>query len=100
MSISHARVQFSGCSSTTNAHGETGQMAVCCQNLPLGALSSHSAPSLLVGELFKKLGIFLNTGVHILLGRNIYFKSTVFLICIYSKLNTCCRKTTASLKYA
>ena len=31
-----ARAQFSGCSSTTNAHSETGQMAVCCQNLPLG----------------------------------------------------------------
>ena len=42
----------------TNAHSETGQMAVCCQNLPLGALSSSSAPSLLVGELFKKLGLF------------------------------------------
>jgi hypothetical protein len=39
-------------------------MAVCCQNLPLGALSSRSAPSLLVGALFKKFGLFfLNTGV-------------------------------------
>jgi hypothetical protein len=38
-----------------------GQMAVCCQNLPLGALSSRSAPSVLVGELFKKFGLFLNT---------------------------------------
>jgi hypothetical protein len=38
-------------------------MAVCCQNLPLGALSSRSAPSMLVGELFKKFGLFLNTGV-------------------------------------
>jgi len=53
--------QFSGCSSTTNAHSETGQMAVCCQNLPLGSLSSRSAPSVLVGELFKKFGLFLNT---------------------------------------
>jgi len=35
--------------------------AVCCQNLPLGALSSHSAPSVLVGALFKKFGLFLNT---------------------------------------
>jgi hypothetical protein len=60
-----ARVQFSGCSSTTNAHSETGQMAVCCQNLPLGALSSRSAPSLLFGALFKKFCIFLNTGVYI-----------------------------------
>jgi hypothetical protein len=38
-------------------------MAVCCQNLPQGALSSRSASSLLVGELFKKIGLFLNTGV-------------------------------------
>jgi len=36
-------------------------MAVCCQNLPLGVLSSRSAPSVLVGELFKKFGLFLNT---------------------------------------
>jgi len=27
----------------TNAHSETGQMVVCCQNLTLGALSSRSA---------------------------------------------------------
>jgi len=40
-----AGAQIRGCSSTTNAHSKTGQMAVCCQNLPLGALSSHSAPS-------------------------------------------------------
>jgi hypothetical protein len=33
-------------------------MAVCCQNLPLGALSSRSAPSVLVGVLFKKFGLF------------------------------------------
>jgi hypothetical protein len=33
-------------------------MAVCCQILPLGALSSHSAPSVLVGELFKKFSPF------------------------------------------
>jgi hypothetical protein len=36
-------------------------MVVCCQNLPLGALSSRSAPVVLVGELFKKFGLFLNT---------------------------------------
>jgi hypothetical protein len=36
-----ARAQFSGCSSTTNAHSETGQMAGCCQNLILGAFSSR-----------------------------------------------------------
>ena len=56
-----ACAQFSGCSSTTNAHSETGQMTVCCQNLPLGALSTRSAPSVLVGALFKKFGLFLNT---------------------------------------
>jgi hypothetical protein len=56
-----ARAQFSGCSSTTSAHRETGQMAVCCQNLTLGALSSRSALSVLVGALFKKFGLFLNT---------------------------------------
>jgi hypothetical protein len=39
----------------TNAPSETGQMAVCCQNLTLGALRSRSALSLLVGALFKKL---------------------------------------------
>jgi hypothetical protein len=54
-----ARAQFSGCSSTTNVHNETGQMA-CCQNMTLGALSSRSALSLLVGALFKKFGLFLN----------------------------------------
>jgi hypothetical protein len=56
-----ARAQFSGCSSTTNAYSETGQMAVCCQNLTLGALSSRSALSMLVGALFKRLGLFFNT---------------------------------------
>jgi hypothetical protein len=58
-----ARAQFCGCSSTSNAHSETGKMAVCCQNLPLGALSSRSASSVLVGELFKKFCLFRNTGV-------------------------------------
>ena len=59
--IIHKRAQFSGCSSTTNAHSEMGQMAICCQNLTLGALSSRSALSVLVGALFKKFGLFLNT---------------------------------------
>jgi hypothetical protein len=36
-------------------------MAVCCQNLPIGALSSHSTLSVPVGALFKKFGLFLNT---------------------------------------
>ena len=35
-------------------------MAVCYQNLTLGALSSRSALSVLVGALFKKFGLFLN----------------------------------------
>ena len=45
----------------TNAHIETGQRAVCCQNLLLGVLSSCSTPSVLVGVLFQKFGLFLNT---------------------------------------
>jgi len=56
-----APAKFGGCSSTTNAHSEMGQMAVCCQNLTLGALSSRSTLSVLVGALFKKFGLFLNT---------------------------------------
>jgi hypothetical protein len=37
-------------------------MAVCCQNLTLGALSSRSVLSMLGGALFlKKFGLFLNT---------------------------------------
>ena len=44
-----------------NAHSKTAQMAVCCQNLTLGALSSRSALSVLVGELFKKFSPFLST---------------------------------------
>jgi len=45
----------------TNAQSEMRQMALCCQNLTLGALSSRSALSVLVGTLFKKFGLFLNT---------------------------------------
>jgi len=37
-----------------------GQMAVCCQNLMLGALNSRSVLSLLVDAVFKKLGLCLN----------------------------------------
>jgi 5-formaminoimidazole-4-carboxamide-1-beta-D-ribofuranosyl 5'-monophosphate synthetase len=59
----YARAQFSGSSSTTNSHSETGQIAVCCQNLTLGALSSRSALSVLVGAQFKKFRLFLNTVV-------------------------------------
>jgi hypothetical protein len=53
-----ARAQFSGCSSTSNVLSDTGQMTICCQSLPLGALSSRSASSVLVGELFKKFRFF------------------------------------------
>jgi hypothetical protein len=56
-----ARAQFSGYSSMTNNHSETGQMALCLQNLKLGVLRSHIAFSLLVGALFKKFGVLLNT---------------------------------------
>jgi len=42
----------------TNAHSEMGQMAVCCQNLMLGALSSRNTLSVLVGALFKKFILF------------------------------------------
>jgi hypothetical protein len=59
--IACALAQFRGCSSTTNVHDETGQMAVFCQNLTLGALSSRGALSMLVGALFEKFGLFLNT---------------------------------------
>jgi hypothetical protein len=48
--IQYNTIQYS----TTNAHSETGQIAVCCQNLTLGALSSRSTLSVLVGALFKK----------------------------------------------
>jgi hypothetical protein len=53
-----AHAQFSGCSSTTNAQSETGQMGVCCQNLTQCALSSHSTLSVLVGALFKSIASF------------------------------------------
>jgi hypothetical protein len=42
-------------------NSETRQMAFCYQNLKLGALSSRCALSVLVGALFKKFGLFLNT---------------------------------------
>jgi hypothetical protein len=60
-------------------------MAVCCQNLTLRALNSRSAVSVLVGALFKKFGLFLNTPrrirvkcevvrTSVMLGRNAGFK--------------------------
>jgi hypothetical protein len=36
-------------------------MAVCCQNLTLVALGSRNSLSMLIGALFKKFGLFLNT---------------------------------------
>jgi hypothetical protein len=45
----------------TNAHSEMGQMAVCCQNLNLSVLSTRSILSMLVGALFKKLALLLNS---------------------------------------
>jgi len=44
----------------TNGHRETRQMTVCCQNLPLGALSSRSTLPVPVGALFKKFSLYLN----------------------------------------
>jgi hypothetical protein len=53
-----ARALFSVCSSTTNSHSETGQMAVCFQTMSLGTLSRCSALSVLVGAVFKKFSPF------------------------------------------
>jgi hypothetical protein len=50
---------------------EKWQIAVCCHNLKLCALSSRSALCVLVGALFKKFGLFLNTP-------RIPFNSTVY----------------------
>jgi hypothetical protein len=36
-------------------------MAVFCQNLTLGVLSSRSTLSLLLGALFEKFSLFFNT---------------------------------------
>jgi hypothetical protein len=44
----------------TNVHSGTGQMAVYCQILPLGVLSSCRALSVPVGTLFTKFVLFLN----------------------------------------
>jgi hypothetical protein len=40
-------------------------MAVCCHNLPLGALSSRSALSMLVGALFKKIRLFFEHALYV-----------------------------------
>jgi hypothetical protein len=44
-------------------------MAVCFQYLTLGALSSRSALSVLVGALFKQFGLLLNQVVDVDVGR-------------------------------
>jgi hypothetical protein len=41
-------------------------MAVCCQNLTLGALSSRSTLSVLVGALFKKFRLFFEHPFYLL----------------------------------
>jgi hypothetical protein len=40
-------------------------MAVCCQNLTLGALSSRSAISVLVGAPFKNIGLFFEHAMYL-----------------------------------
>jgi hypothetical protein len=76
------RAQFSGFSSKTNAHSETGQTAVCCQNQTLGALSSRSAFSVLIGALFKKFGLFFEQSSYILLYMGMrYYKVMMYLKC-------------------
>jgi hypothetical protein len=55
-------------------------MAVCCQTLTLGALSSRSALSMLVGAFFKKFDLFLTRLVFAI----IYFRIFVLL---YKGLN-------------
>ena len=42
-------------------HSAPGKIAVCCQNMPAGALINRSTLSMLVVALFKKFGLFLNT---------------------------------------
>jgi hypothetical protein len=60
MSISRRATSAELSKCTTNAHSETGQTAVCCQNLPLGALSSRSAPSMLMAN-YSKSSVFFWT---------------------------------------
>jgi hypothetical protein len=45
----------------TNADSEMGHMEVYCQTLTLGALSSRITFSVLVGALFKKFNLIVNT---------------------------------------
>jgi hypothetical protein len=60
-----------------------------CQNLPLGALSSRSAPSMLVGSLFKKFGLFLNTTCMQLLFSS-FFKNDHSIVAVMGKLLDVC----------
>jgi hypothetical protein len=62
-----------------------GQMAVCCQNLTLGALSSSSALNMLVGALFKMFGFFLNTP-HTLS----FFSREIYSLNKVNKMSMCC----------
>jgi len=84
------RAQFNGCSSKTNAHSETGQMAACCQNLTLCALGSCSALSVLVGALFKKFGLFFLTRL------GLFFVVPLFAreySTLRDRVESCCRNT-------
>jgi hypothetical protein len=57
-------------------------MAVCFQNLTLGELSSRSALSVLVGALFGKFDIFLNTprSCYLKFGQQLFFSLDLVLI--------------------
>ena len=57
-----AGVQFSGCSSTSNNPSEMGQMAVCCQNLPLGALIAAGRPLCWFASYLKSSAFFWTSG--------------------------------------
>jgi hypothetical protein len=61
-------------------------MAVCCQNLTLGALSSRSALSLPVGGQFKKFGPSLNKPLFYtfeFFSKNNYDKSSLSVLMHY-----------------
>jgi hypothetical protein len=56
-----ARSSLIAFSRTSSAVWKRHPFKVCCQSVTLGALSSRSALSVLVGALFKKFGLSLNT---------------------------------------
>jgi hypothetical protein len=70
----------------TNAYSETGEMAVCCQNMMLGALSNRSTLSMLVGVLFKQFGLCLNTPHIIDFWCSVKFSSFIFCTENYNKI--------------